>query len=108
MGFTLPSPPQINYGKALRYLLRLPLFTRMVLFALLVFTGLRLQSSWDVPAWGALVPQAVNLGTSRFQGHLQLLYSCFSVSTQYLSIDTHFLVACHDQHTCCRAAVGAL
>ena len=58
-------PSQLNPVKFQKYIFRLPLFTRIILLLLVAFWILELQSAWDVPAWGALVPQKVNLGTSK-------------------------------------------
>ena len=44
---------------------RLPLFTRVMLLAIIIFWVLELQTAWDVPAWGALIPKEINLGTSK-------------------------------------------
>ena len=48
------------------YILRLPLFTRLILIAIAVFWALKLQSVWDVTAWGALQPSLVGLTSSRY------------------------------------------
>ena len=61
----MPSfPAQFNPAKIQRYLFRLPLFTRIILLLIIAFWILELQSAWDVPAWGGLVPEKVNLTTS--------------------------------------------
>ena len=45
---------------------RLPLFTRLILLLIVIFWVSELQSAWDVPAWGGLIPNEINLGTSKF------------------------------------------
>ncbi len=60
-----PTLPQFNPAKLRSYILRLPLFTRLILLLILVFWVLKLQSAWDVTQWGALIPKEVNLGTSK-------------------------------------------
>ena len=62
-----PSFPYIPFFDPRRlrsYLLRLPLFTRILFALVVVFWLLELQSVWDVIQWGALIPREMNLGTS--------------------------------------------
>lgn len=68
-----PTLPQFNPARLRSYIFRLPLFTRIVLVLIIGFWILELQSAWDVVQWGALVPEKVNLGTSRssdFYSHM--------------------------------------
>ncbi|KAL9631521.1 MAG: hypothetical protein Q9164_005845 [Protoblastenia rupestris] len=58
-----PTLPQINPARFQKYVFRLPLFTRIILLLIAIFWILELQSAWNVPAWGGLVPREVNLGT---------------------------------------------
>ncbi|KAL4977456.1 Gaa1-like protein [Aspergillus desertorum] len=51
----LPPLP-FNPSRVRSYLLRLPLFTRLVILAIIVFWLLELQSVWSVVQWGALIP----------------------------------------------------
>ncbi|PLN77312.1 Gaa1-domain-containing protein [Aspergillus taichungensis] len=60
---TALPPLPFNPSRARSYLLRLPLFTRLVLLATLVFWLLELQTVWSVVQWGALTPSEINLGT---------------------------------------------
>jgi glycosylphosphatidylinositol transamidase len=61
----LPPLP-FNPGRVRTYLVRLPLFTRLVLLIILAFWLLELQTIWSVVQWGALIPEEINLGTSMF------------------------------------------
>lgn len=61
---SIPFPTGlINPGRIRSYLLRLPLFTRGVILAILFFWILELQTVWSVIQWGALIPQEIGLGT---------------------------------------------
>ncbi|MCJ1338487.1 putative rhomboid protease [Bachmanniomyces sp. S44760] len=57
------SLPQFNPARLRSYILRLPLFTRVILVIIPVLWIVELQSAWDVVQWGGLVPSEVNLGT---------------------------------------------
>lgn len=61
----LPPLP-FNPGRVRSYLVRLPLFTRLVLLAIVAFWLLEFQTIWSVVQWGALIPEEINLGTSMF------------------------------------------
>jgi glycosylphosphatidylinositol transamidase len=61
---TALPPLPFNPGRVRSYLLRLPLFTRLVLLVILAFWLLELQTIWSVVEWGALIPDKINLGTS--------------------------------------------
>ena len=61
-----PTLPQINPARFQKYVFRLPLFTRIILLLIAIFWILELQSAWNVPAWGGLVPREVNWGTSMY------------------------------------------
>ncbi|KAA8649768.1 rhomboid protease family protein RBD2 [Aspergillus tanneri] len=58
----LPPLP-FNPGRVRSYLLRLPLFTRLVLLVIIVFWLLELQTIWGVIQWGSLTPNEIGLGT---------------------------------------------
>ncbi|KKK20052.1 hypothetical protein ARAM_006405 [Aspergillus rambellii] len=58
----LPPLP-FNPSRVRSYLLRLPLFTRLILLAIIIFWLLELQTVWAVVQWGALVPDEIGLGT---------------------------------------------
>ncbi|RDW94051.1 rhomboid protease family protein RBD2 [Aspergillus mulundensis] len=58
----LPPLP-FNPSRVRSYVLRLPLFTRLVILAILVFWLLELQTVWSVVQWGALIPDELGLKT---------------------------------------------
>ena len=63
-----PSLPRWNPARLRSYLLRLPLATRIVIVVTVfiwVFGMLLSTAVWDVVAWGALVPEKVNLSSSQ-------------------------------------------
>jgi glycosylphosphatidylinositol transamidase len=62
---TALPPLPFNPSRVRSYLVRLPLFTRLVLLVILVFWLLEFQTVWSVVQWGALIPDECNLGTSR-------------------------------------------
>lgn len=45
-------------------MLRLPLFTRLVLLVILAFWLLELQTIWSVVQWGSLTPNEIGIGSS--------------------------------------------
>ncbi|KIW37404.1 hypothetical protein, variant [Exophiala oligosperma] len=53
----------VNPSRVRSYLLRLPLFTRLILLAIVAFWLLELQTVWSVTQWGALIPKEVGFGT---------------------------------------------
>ncbi|OJJ57441.1 hypothetical protein ASPSYDRAFT_153786 [Aspergillus sydowii CBS 593.65] len=58
----LPPLP-FNPSRVRSYLLRLPLFTRLVILAMIVFWLLELQTVWSVVQWGAVIPDEMNFRT---------------------------------------------
>ena len=46
------------------WLLRLPLFTRIVFLLIVAVWALELNASWNIAGWGALVPSKVGLQSS--------------------------------------------
>ncbi|KAI9790842.1 MAG: putative rhomboid protease [Piccolia ochrophora] len=52
---------QLNPTRVRSYIVHLPLFTRVILFLILVLWVVGFQSLWNVEQWGALIPQEVNL-----------------------------------------------
>ncbi|KAL4959445.1 GPI-anchor transamidase subunit GAA1 [Aspergillus stella-maris] len=58
----LPPLP-FNPSRVRSYLLRLPLFTRLVILAIIVFWVLELQTVWSVVQWGSVIPDELNLKT---------------------------------------------
>lgn len=70
-----PTLPQFSPARVRSYIFRLPLFTRIIILLILIFWLLELQSAWNIVQWGALVPAKVNLGTSMYQGYVQIWVS---------------------------------
>jgi hypothetical protein len=61
---SLPLPTAlINPSRIRSYILRLPLFTRGVIIAVLVFFVLELQTVWSVIEWGSLKPSQIGIFT---------------------------------------------
>jgi membrane associated rhomboid family serine protease len=58
----LPPLP-FNPSRVRSYLVRLPLFTRLVLLVILAFWLLEFQTIWSVVEWGSLTPDLINFGT---------------------------------------------
>ncbi|QBZ60612.1 hypothetical protein PoMZ_07554 [Pyricularia oryzae] len=50
-------------ARARSYAFRLPLFTRLAAVIIVAAWAVGVQSVWDLRAWGALVPDKLNLGT---------------------------------------------
>jgi glycosylphosphatidylinositol transamidase len=65
----LPPLP-FNPSRVRSYLLRLPLFTRLVVLVIILFWLLELQTVWSVVQWGSLIPDEIGLSTST-------VYGCF-------------------------------
>ncbi|KAL4787204.1 Gaa1-like protein [Aspergillus varians] len=61
----LPALPPLpfNPSRVRSYVLRLPLFTRLVILAIIVFWLLEFQNVWDVIQWGAVIPNEIGLST---------------------------------------------
>ncbi len=61
---SLPFPSRlINPTRLRSYLLRLPLFTRLILLAIIVFWLLEFQTVWNVVQWGSLDPKEIGFGS---------------------------------------------
>lgn len=82
-----PSLPQFSVARMRSYVFRLPLLTRSVIFIIILFWILSIQSVWDVQQWGALIPKEVGLST-RLSSPLQ---SCLS---QHEEADKTYSVQC--------------
>lgn len=61
-----PSLPTFDFRRLRLYVVRLPLFTRIVLVLIAFFFVIELQHAWDVVQWGALFPKHVHFHTSKF------------------------------------------
>ncbi|KAF4203918.1 hypothetical protein CNMCM8927_008065 [Aspergillus lentulus] len=58
----LPPLP-FNPTRVRSYVLRLPLFTRLVLLVIVAFWLLELQTIWSVVQWGSLTPNEIGIGS---------------------------------------------
>ena len=61
-----PLALPFNPARLRTYLLRLPLFTRGCILAVLVFWIVEFQTVWSVTQWGSLIPKEIGLGTSGY------------------------------------------
>lgn len=89
----LPALP-FNPARLRSYLLRLPLFTRVVLLIIVALWAMELQTVWNVVKWGALIPDEMNIGTSMLPCEMQKkkkgnrLNVIDSVPTEYIPRDS--------------------
>ena len=60
---SLPIPTNFHPNRIRSYILRLPLFTRGVILAILIFWILELQTVWSVTEWGSLQPSKIGIFT---------------------------------------------
>ncbi|KAL3480643.1 Gaa1-like protein [Aspergillus californicus] len=60
---TALPPLPFNPARVRSYVLRLPLFTRLVVLIVIVFWLLELQTVWSVVDWGALIPNEIGFKT---------------------------------------------
>lgn len=71
----MPAIRGFSTLRARSYIFRLPLFTRAIIIAILVFWILSIPSLWDLHQWGALIPDKVTFATGKFLlenvGHLR-------------------------------------
>ncbi|KAL2134619.1 hypothetical protein VTI74DRAFT_11361 [Chaetomium olivicolor] len=61
----MPAPNVSGFStmRARSYVFRLPLFTRAMIVAIVLFEFLCLQRWWDVRQWGALIPDEIGFAT---------------------------------------------
>lgn len=55
--------PSFNPARLRTYVFRLPLFTRLILLAIIAFWLLELQTVWSVIQWGALIPKEIGFSS---------------------------------------------
>jgi len=60
-----PPLPFFNPARFRSYILRLPLFTRACVVAILFFWALELQTVWSVTKWGSLIPSEIGFKSSK-------------------------------------------
>lgn len=117
---TALPPLPFNPSRVRSYLVRLPLFTRLVLLVILVFWLLEFQTVWSVVQWGSLIPDECNLGTSRSSpdpcGNVlipaiqcnRLIFFESSVPIEHLSSDPHRILPCSTEYRGSYTALGAI
>jgi len=72
-----PTLPQFSAARVRSYIFRLPLFTRAVVFIIILFWFLSIQSVWDVPQWGALIPKEIGISTMYRTNTFPLVHAGF-------------------------------
>ena len=92
--------------RARSYVFRLPLFTRMMLAAIVLFELIGLQSAWNVRNWGALIPDQMNFATRKLALNVfhiaattedtmkleaNIVFLCFSIPNEHFPSDTRQL-----------------
>lgn len=60
----MPNIPGFSTLRARSYVLRLPLFTRAIIFVIIVLWLVGIQSAWNLRQWGALIPDQINIFTA--------------------------------------------
>jgi GPI-anchor transamidase subunit GAA1 len=86
---SLPLPTRLISPTRIRsYLFRLPLFTRLILLAIIAFWLLELQTVWSVTKWGWLQPSEVNLSSLYRLNTFVLIHTGF----WHMLLDTMCLV----------------
>jgi hypothetical protein len=88
-----PSTTTFNSWRLRSYLLRLPLFTRIVLVVIILAEIIGFQSVWDIRQWGALIPDQLSIfngtfpraQTPRLRPVLTWLPKQHTASTRFLS-----------------------
>lgn len=58
-----PSLPVFSAVKLQSYLFRIPLFTRIVIFIILILSLFSHISAWNLQEWGALIPNKIELSS---------------------------------------------
>ncbi|KAI0599665.1 Gaa1-like protein [Biscogniauxia sp. FL1348] len=59
----MPNVQSFSALRARSYVIRLPLFTRVVIVIMVAFWLAGLQSVWDLQQWGALIPEELGIRT---------------------------------------------
>lgn len=71
------SLPNISATRARSYVFRLPLFTRVVITAIIAIWVAQVTipvAQWDIKAWGSLVPAEVGLSSSKYFGPMNFFF----------------------------------
>lgn len=109
-----PSLPQINVARIRSYVFRLPLFTRLILFLIIILWIVSIQSVWDIQTWGALIPKEIGFSTSTTtttpidSKQLADIVDLHSVPHKYISFDTCGLLTCILEYLSAHALVGTI
>lgn len=88
-----PRLQNFNALRARSYLTRLPLFTRIIVLAIIALSIASLQSVWNLREWGALIPEEIsitngNLGRCPNTAFWLTKNSLNSISTLHVSVNT--------------------
>lgn len=83
----------LNPARLRSYVLRLPLFTRLIIVAILFFWLLELQTVWSVVQWGSLDPSKVSFGSMYRLNTFALIHTGFL----HMLMDTLCLVPLLDR-----------
>ncbi|KAI0150643.1 Gaa1-like protein [Xylariaceae sp. FL1272] len=80
----MPNVPSFSAARARSYLLRLPLFTRAMIVAMVAFWLAGFQSVFDIQQWGSLIPNEMGITTMYRVNtfpliHLNFLHTLFNV-----------------------------
>ena len=59
-----PAIPKVDVRRIRSHILRLPLFTRLIVLLIVGLWVASLQTAWDVRQWGSLIPEEIGLQTS--------------------------------------------
>ncbi|KAK8076135.1 hypothetical protein PG994_003407 [Apiospora phragmitis] len=80
----MPNVQSFSTLRARSYVFRLPLFTRLMVLAIVVLWLVGIQSAWDLRKWGALIPNEMNFFTAYRMNtfpliHLNLLHALLNL-----------------------------
>ncbi|KAK8091666.1 hypothetical protein PG997_002027 [Apiospora hydei] len=80
----MPNVQSFSSLRARSYVFRLPLFTRLMVLAIVVLWLVGIQSAWDLRKWGALIPNEMNFFTAYRMNtfpliHLNLLHALLNL-----------------------------
>lgn len=75
--FAMPSIQGFNAFRARSYVLRLPLFTRVIVVVIFAVWVLGLQKMWDLQQWGALIPSQITFATAHRLSTFPLIHLNF-------------------------------
>jgi len=72
-----PTLPQFSATRLRSYVFRLPLFTRVVIFIIIIAWIASIQSVWDLEKWGALIPKEIGISTMYRTNTFPLIHAGF-------------------------------